>query len=158
MRPVSAARPCIEIETAGVTEHVAGRCFVSDEAAHIDIGIGISDINASDIAMARYPFASPQIDTALKAEHLAGGARISERLVVVVDLLAQEPAPDRRSPAGVQAIGRRLDRGPARYPVPRVATGWARRVRVCGRRSIAGAFMQGAKRRHPQLPGDRLDH
>ena len=66
--------------------------------------------------MARHPFAAPQIDTALKAQQLAGGARIGERPVMVVDLLAEDPAPDRGPPAGVQAIGRRFHRRLAQIP------------------------------------------
>jgi hypothetical protein len=55
--------------------------------------------------MARHPFATPQIDTALKAQQLARGARIGERPVTVVDLLAEDPAPGRLAPAGIRAIG-----------------------------------------------------
>ena len=125
MRPIGRARPGIEIEAAGVAKHIAGCRFVGDETAHVDIGIGISDIKARRIAMARQPFAAPDIDAALKAQQLAGGARIGKGPIMVVDLLAEDPAPDRGPPAGVQAIGRRFHRRLAPDPVPRVAVGWA---------------------------------
>jgi hypothetical protein len=120
MRPISRARPGIEIEAAGLTQYIAGQCLVGDETVHVDIGIGVSDIDARRIAVARYPFAAPEIDAALKAEQLAGSARIGERPVTVVDLLAEDPAPDRGTRAGVQAIGWRFRRRLARHPVSRV--------------------------------------
>ena len=138
----SPARPGIEIEAAGLAQHIAGRRLVGDETVHVDIGIGISDINARRIAMARQPFATPQIDTALKAQQLAGGARIGERPVAVVDLLAEDPAPDRGPPAGVQAIGRCFHRRLARQSRPACRRRLGMAFPYLGQRCIADALMQ----------------
>src|SRR4249920_1581333 len=53
MRPVRRTRPGIEIEATGLALHKGGRRLVGDETVHVDIGIGVTDINARRIAMAR---------------------------------------------------------------------------------------------------------
>ena len=158
MRPIRRARPGVEIEAAGPAQRIVGRCLVRDATGHVDIGIGVGKVDAGGIAMARQPFATPQIDTALKAQQLAGGTRIGERPVTVVDLLADDPAPGRGDSS--RRSGNRSALSPApcarsRLPYRRR---WARRPQICDQRGIAGALMQGAERRHPQLPGDRLNH
>ena len=116
MGPISPACPGIEIEAPGLAHHIAGRRLVGDKAVNVDSGIGVGEVDAGGIATPRHPFAAQQIETALKAQKVARRARIGESQVMVVDLLAEDPAPDRGFPAGVQAIGRRFHRRLARDP------------------------------------------
>lgn len=132
MRPVTACRIRIEIERAGVGEHVARCRRVGDETVHPHVGVAIRQIDAGRVAMAGKQATAPEIESALETAEPAAGARIGERLVAVVDLLAVEARPIAAGNARAVAAG----------------------IRPCQR--VTDTLVQRAQRREAKLSRDRL--
>jgi hypothetical protein len=62
MCPIGSARPGIQIEAAGLAQHVGGRRLVGDEAGHVDIGIGVGEVDAGGVAMARHRYVLEEVN------------------------------------------------------------------------------------------------
>jgi hypothetical protein len=58
------------------------------------MAVAIGEVETGGVAVARDQAAAPEIDAGLDPGDLAGGARVGKGLVVVVDLLAEQAAPD----------------------------------------------------------------
>ncbi|CAE6847459.1 hypothetical protein R75461_07313 [Paraburkholderia nemoris] len=84
--------------------------------------------------MARQEAAAPQVDARLETNQRAAGARIGERLIAVVDLLAEQTHPAGAAPAVVAGSSLRL------------------------RQRVANALMHRAERGEAHLPRNRLHH
>src|SRR5580698_4537914 len=76
-------------------EDVGGRCRIGDEAVHVGAHVAKGAIEAGAVMASRDYRPMQKVDAALEAAHVAAGARIGEGLIVVVDSLSEETAPDR---------------------------------------------------------------
>ena len=134
MRPVTAERIGIEVKRPGALQHI-GRCVrIGDEPVDVHVAVEIAEVEAGNIALAGHEAAAPQIDSELKADQPAAGARVGKGLVVVVDLLTDDAAPRGAGPALGVGAG------------------------IPNRQRIADPLMQRAERGEAHLPGDRLHH
>jgi hypothetical protein len=95
MGPVAPHGRGAEVERSGVGEDVGGRRRIGDEAAHVGAQVAIGAIEPCALVMASDQRTAQQVDPALEAAEVAARARVGVRLVVVVDRLSEEPAPDR---------------------------------------------------------------
>src|SRR5262249_34124933 len=115
MGPVAPERIGIEVQRAGVLQDVTGRRRVGDETIHVDIAVAVGEVDSCGIAVTRDQASAPDINAGLDADHLAAGARVGEGLVVVVDLLTEQTAPDGLLPAVIRS-GRSSGDAVSRFP------------------------------------------
>src|SRR6185312_16356234 len=105
MRPVDPARIGVEVQLAGVVEHISGCCRVGGQTVHVHRAVAVAEVDAGGIAMAGDEAPAPDIEPGLHAKQPASGTRFRERLVAVVDLLAKDPRPAGTAPALTEWIG-----------------------------------------------------
>ena len=95
MRPVAARRPASEVHRSSAVEDIGRRRRIGDQAIHVGVHVSVSAVEAGAVVVPVDQRSAQKIDAALEAPEIAAGARIGEGLIVVVERLAEEAAPDR---------------------------------------------------------------
>ena len=66
---------------------LSGSRRVGDKAVHVDVGVALGEVDAGGAGVAGDQAAAPQIEAGLEADDLAGGLRIGNRVIAVIDAL-----------------------------------------------------------------------
>ena len=74
-------------------QRVTVRRAVGDEAAYVHVREAVGEVDPGGITLGGKQVAPPEVDAALEAAEPAGRARAGERLILIVDLLAEKPRP-----------------------------------------------------------------
>ena len=94
MSPVATHRPGVEVQRSRAVEDIGRRRRIGDQAVHVSVHVAISAIEAGAVIVPAEQRSPQKIDAALEAAEIAAGTRIGEGLVVIVDRLPEEAAPD----------------------------------------------------------------